>query len=94
MNIDAIDLTRKLVNIESISYHEGAVGAFLAEYLAARRYAVERMAVSQHDPAQTSGGGAGERFNVYAAEQGVTPDVVGLDPHGHRAAVLWLYRGR
>ena len=46
MNIDAIDLTRKLVNIESISYHEGAVGAFLAEYLAARRYAVERMAVA------------------------------------------------
>ena len=93
MNIDAIDLTRKLVNIESISYHEGAVGAFLAEYLAARRYAVERMAVDQHDPARTSGGGAGERFNVYAAGW-VLRQWWRLDPHGHRAAVLWLYRGR
>ena len=75
MAIDAIDLTRKLVNIESTSYHEGAVGAFLADFLAAQRYAVERMAVEQPDLARTSGG-AGERFNVYAAMPGVTPDVV------------------
>jgi len=47
MKIDPIDLTRKLVNIESISYHEGAVGAFLADFLAAQGYAVERMAVEQ-----------------------------------------------
>ena len=76
MAIDAIDLTRKLVNIESTSYNEGAVGAFLADFLAAQRYAVERMAVEQRDPARTQCNDAGERFNVYAAEPGVTPDVV------------------
>src|SRR5664279_2950676 len=76
MAIDAIELTRCLVNIESTSYNEGAVGAFLADYLAARRYAVERMAVDQRDPARTNGDSACERFNVYAAESGVTPDVV------------------
>ena len=76
MPIDAIDLTRKLVNIESISYHEGDAGAFLAEFLADQQYAVERMAVAQPDPALTPGGGMSERFNVYAAMPGVTPDVV------------------
>ncbi len=76
MAIDAIELTRCLVNIESTSYNEGAVGAFLADYLAARRYAVERMAVEQRDPSLPPGSNAGERFNVYAAEPGVTPDVV------------------
>ena len=76
MAIDPIDLTRKLVNIESISYHEGLVGAFLAEFLAGERYDVERMAVEQPDLARTPGGGEGERFNVYAAMPGITPDVV------------------
>ena len=76
MAIDAIDLTRKLVDIESTSYHEGLVGAFLAGFLTAESYAVERMAVEQPDLALTPGGGVGERFNVYAALPGVTPDVV------------------
>jgi len=76
MAIDAIDLTRCLVNIESTSYNEGAVGAYLADFLAAQRYAVERMPVDQSDPARTQCNDAGERFNVYAAEPGVTPDVV------------------
>lgn len=76
MAIDAIDLTRKLVNIESISYHEGNAGAFLAEFLAAQRFAVERMPVSQPDPALTPGGSQSERFNVYAGTAGRTPDIV------------------
>jgi len=76
MAIDAIDLTRRLVNIESTSYHEGLAGAFLAEFLAAERYSVERMAVEQPDLALTPGGGSAARFNVYAALPGVTPDVV------------------
>jgi acetylornithine deacetylase len=76
MPIDAIDLTRKLVNIESISYHEGLVGEFLAVFLAAQGYAVERMAVEQPDLARTPGAGTGPRFNVCAAMPGVTPDVV------------------
>ena len=76
MAIDAIELTRKLVNIESISYHEGAVGAFLADFLTTQHYAVERMAVEQRDPSLPPGSNTGERFNVYAALPGVTPDVV------------------
>ncbi len=76
MPIDAIDLTRKLVNIESISYHEGAAGAFLAEFLENARYAVERMPVQQPNLAVTPGAGQGERFNVYAGATGETPDVV------------------
>jgi acetylornithine deacetylase len=76
MAIDPIELTRKLVNIESTSYHEGLAGAFLAEFLATERYAVERMRVAQPDLTVTPGAGANERFNVYAALPGVTPDVV------------------
>ena len=75
MKIDPIDLTRKLVNIESTSYHEGAAGSFLADFLAEQGFAVERMAVEQQDPASTEGG-VDERFNVYATMQGITPDVV------------------
>ena len=76
MPIDPINLTRRLFNIESISYHEGLAGAFLADFLATERYAVERILVEQPDAALTPGGGAGERFNVYAAMPGVTPDIV------------------
>jgi acetylornithine deacetylase len=76
MPIDAIDLTRRLVNIESTTYHEGHAGAFLAEFLAAERYAVERMPVDQPDPHLTPGAGQDARFNVYAALPGVTPDIV------------------
>ena len=76
MAIDAIDLTRKLVNIESTTYHEGHVGVFLAEFLAGEGFAVERMAVKQPDLALTPGAGSGERFNVYASIPDVTPDVV------------------
>ena len=76
MAIDPIVLTRKLVEIESISYHEGVVGAFLAEFLAGEGWAVERMPVPQPEMAKTPGGGEGERFNVYAQMAGVTPDVV------------------
>lgn len=76
MAIDPIALTRNLVDIESTTYHEGMAGAFLHEFLADERYAVERMAVAQPDKASTPGAGNGERFNVYAALPGVTPDVV------------------
>lgn len=80
MAVDPIDLTRELVNIESTTYHEGNVGAFLHQYLEAHNYAVERTAVDQPDHASTPGAnpaGASEaRFNVYAVAPGVTPDVV------------------
>src|SRR3984957_10786022 len=76
MAIDPIELTKKLVNIESTTYHEGHAGAFLYEYLGAQRYEVERTEVEQPDGASTPGAGSGERFNVYAAMPGITPDVV------------------
>jgi len=76
MAIDPIELTKQLVNIESTTYHEGLAGAFLYDYLKTQRYEVERTEVQQPDRASTPGAGSGERFNVYAAMSGVTPDVV------------------
>ena len=72
MSLDSIQLTRRLVDIESISYNEGAVGAFLAEFLATQGFAVEKMPVEQHKESRSTS----ERFNVYACVPGQTPDVV------------------
>ncbi len=78
MAVDPIDLTRCLVNIESTTFHEGHAGAFLHEYLEAQQYAVERTLVEQPDYTTTPGASnlADDRFNVYAALPGITPDVV------------------
>jgi acetylornithine deacetylase len=76
MAIDPIALTRQLVDIESTTYHEGLAGAFLDEYLSTQRYTVERMPVPQPPGHLTPGAGTEERFNVYAALPGITPDVV------------------
>jgi len=76
MAIDPIELTRQLVNIESTTFHEGLAGVFLHAFLEQEKYAVERTAVAQPDRISTPGAGEGERFNVYAALPGVTPDVV------------------
>ena len=75
MPVDPIQLTRQLVDIESTTYHEGPAGVFLHEYLETERYRVERMPVAQPDRL-TPGGSDGERFNLYAALPGVTPDIV------------------
>ncbi|MBN9616616.1 MAG: peptidase dimerization protein [Acidobacteriales bacterium 59-55] len=76
MAIDPIQLTKQLVDIDSTTYHEGRAGAFLYEFLTAEGYAVEKMMVEQPELNLTPGGGTEERFNVYAALPGVTPDVV------------------
>jgi acetylornithine deacetylase len=76
MAIDPIQLTKQLVDIESTTYCEAPAGEFLHGFLASQRYAVERMPVEQPDLATTPGAGKGERFNIYAALPGVTPDVV------------------
>jgi acetylornithine deacetylase len=70
--LDPICLTRELCEIESTTYNEGRVGDFLAEYLGARGWAVEKTAVPQ--PAESVG--VGKRWNVYAGVEGQTPDVV------------------
>ena len=75
MAIDPIALTRQLVDIDSTTFHEGLVGEFLHEFLLGQKYEVERQAVSQPER-ETPGSGKGERFNLYAALPGVTPDVV------------------
>ena len=76
MAIDPIQLTRQLVDIDSTTYHEGLAGAFLYELLTSEGYAVEKMPVEQPELNLTPGGGTEERYNVYAALPGVTPDVV------------------
>jgi acetylornithine deacetylase len=72
MSLDPVHLTRSLVDIESITYNEGAVGTWLEAYLEGLGFAVERMPVSQADESRQSG----ERFNLYASIAGATPDVV------------------
>jgi acetylornithine deacetylase len=72
MTIDPIQLTRSLIDIESITYNEGAVGIYLAEFLAGRGFMVERTPVAQPSESKYKG----ERFNVYAGGTGQTPDVV------------------
>ena len=72
MSLDAIQLTRRLIDIESITYNECTAGQYLAEFLATRNYSVEKMPVEQ--PHESRCGN--ERFNVYASVPGETPDVV------------------
>lgn len=63
--MDIFALTRKLIDIESITGNETAVGETLARELAALGYAVERMVVE------------GERFNVWATRKGTPrPELV------------------
>jgi len=76
MAIDAIELTRQLVNIHSTTYHEHDAGVFLDEFLSARGWATERMAVPKPAEGTPGAEGGGERFNVYAAMPGMTPEVV------------------
>ena len=71
-SLDPIRFTRQLCEIESTTYHEGLVGDFLADFLAARGWAVEKTPVEQ--PKENAGGGP--RWNVYAGIAGQTPDLV------------------
>ncbi|MGA3332575.1 MAG: M20/M25/M40 family metallo-hydrolase [Terracidiphilus sp.] len=70
--LDPMGLTRRLCEIESTTYHEGAVGDFLAEFLAGRGWEVEKTPVAQ--PAESAN--AGPRWNVYGGAAGQTPDLV------------------
>ena len=62
--MDPIKLTRRLIDIESISGNEGAVGAELYEELCRLGYAAHKMPVAH------------ERFNVVAAVDERKPDIV------------------
>jgi acetylornithine deacetylase len=76
MALNPIELTKRLVDIESTTYHEGACGEFIAEFLAGQGWAVERQPVEQPELARTPGAGDGPRFNIYAAMPGESPGVV------------------
>lgn len=69
--IDPIALTRQLCEIDSTTYHEGAAGDFLEDYLSSRGWEVEKSPVPQPQD-----GGEGARWNIYAAISGKTPDLV------------------
>src|SRR6476620_7312476 len=62
--MDPIALTRKLIDIESISGNEGAVGAELYEVLSNMGYTTHKMPVAH------------ERFNVVATIDGQKPELV------------------
>jgi len=70
--LSPIALTRQLCEIESTTYHEGPVGDFLAAFLAARGWAVEKTPVPQ--PPESASTSA--RWNVYAGPSGQAPDLV------------------
>ncbi len=72
MTLDPVHLTRSLVDIESITYNEGAVGVWLEAYLESVGFAVERMAVPHPDESLHSG----ERFNLFASVGDTKPDIV------------------
>jgi acetylornithine deacetylase len=70
--LDPVRFTQALCEIESTTYHEGAVGDFLAEFLGERGWAAEKTAVPQPLESAT----AGPRWNVYAGGENETPDLV------------------
>jgi acetylornithine deacetylase len=70
--LDPIHFTRQLCAIESTTYHEGAVGDFLADFLGGRGWAVEKTPVEQ--PRESAD--AGPRWNIYAGATGERPDLV------------------
>jgi acetylornithine deacetylase len=69
---DPLRFTRELVEIESTTYHEGAVGDFLAQFLAGRGWQVEKSPVPQPDES----GSSDLRWNIFAGPARETPDVV------------------
>ncbi len=70
--VDPVRFTRQLCEIESTTYHEGAIGDFLTDFLAGRGWSVQKTPVPQPLESAT----AGPRWNVYAGTASQTPDLV------------------
>jgi acetylornithine deacetylase/succinyl-diaminopimelate desuccinylase-like protein len=70
--IDPIKLTKSLCEIESTTYYEGAVGDFLADFLAGQGWNVEKTPVPQPPDSATSG----PRWNVFGGVAGKMPELV------------------
>ena len=77
--MDPVALTRRLIDIESISGNEGAVGAELYEVLSDMGYTTHKMPVAH------------ERFNVVATIDGQQAGNCLLHAHGHSAAVYFFF---
>jgi acetylornithine deacetylase len=71
-SIDPISLTRALVEIDSTTYHEGAAGDFLEDFLGGRGWLVEKSPVPQPEESERSD----PRWNVYAGPMQGGPDLV------------------
>ncbi|MEO5936616.1 MAG: peptidase dimerization protein, partial [Terriglobales bacterium] len=69
--MDPFALTRELIDIESISGNEGAVGEFLLRELKSLGFITARMPVDD----------AANRFNVYATTPGTQNPVVVFSTH-------------
>lgn len=76
MAIDPIELTRRLVRIQSTTYHEHDAGVVLDHLLTAEGWTVERMPVEKPAPGTPGAEGGGERFNIFASMPGVAPELV------------------
>ncbi|MGB8261246.1 MAG: M20/M25/M40 family metallo-hydrolase [Terracidiphilus sp.] len=70
--LDPVRLTQTLCEIVSTTYYEGAVGDFLAGFLAERGWEVEKIPV----PQAAEGPPDGARWNVYACIPGQSPELV------------------
>ena len=86
--LDPLGLTRQLCEIESTTYHEGAVGDFLAEFLAGRGWEVEKTPVPQ--PRRARWRAALER--VRRTERADAGSGF-FHAHGHGSAVHSFQRG-
>ncbi len=72
MTFDPVQLTRNLVDIDSTTYHEGEVAAYLGRFLQGRGFSVESTPVPQPVGSATSHA----RANLYAGRNGEIPDIV------------------
>jgi len=78
IGMNPVELTRKLIDIESITGKEGAVATYLASYLEELGYVVERMPVE------------GERFNVFARPANVDEPALVFSTHIERGCGEYL----
>jgi acetylornithine deacetylase len=72
-SMDPVSLTRRLVDIESITGNEGALGDFLLRELDALGFETQKMPAPFPPEIEARGR---ERFNVYACVRGQRPEVV------------------
>ncbi len=86
MAIDPIELTRRLVTVQSTTYHEYEVGVFLEELLQGEGWAAERMAVAK-PAAGTPGSEGGRPVQPVCGDGGRDAGGGAVDAYGYGSAV-------